>query len=89
LTNTTTSSPSTQPSSIAASKNIKTSAPTTTGNSSVSFLKSEPVQSSKYGLSLLGNPAGNSNQIYLTLNSGISIDFPDQATMVNFLKAKF
>ncbi len=32
---------------------------------------------------------GNNNQIFMTLDSITSFNFPDQQTMSNFLKAKF
>lgn len=35
-----------------------------------------------------GTTSGNSNQIFLTLNTGIAFDFPDQATMLSFLKSQ-
>ena len=48
-----------------------------------------PIKSSQPGLNLQGSPSGNSNQLYFTVNTGIAIDFPDQATMREFLKPKF
>lgn len=88
VSNSSTTTSTQQPSTAPSKNNQKIEPNTITGNPS-SSLKTEPVQPTKYGLSLLGNPAGNSNQIYLTLDTSIPIDFPDQATMLNFLKVKF
>jgi cysteine-rich repeat protein len=46
------------------------------------------ANSSSAGLTLQ-TLSGNSNQIFLTVNTGVAFDFPDQATMQSFLKAKF